>query len=100
MTAAERRIWYENWVLTEEGIAYQAYEQNRRIYGFRVERDGSFRIDDVAPGTYELILKPWETPPGRRPLATATRTVVVAEIPGGRSDIPLDLGAVEMLNAP
>ncbi len=70
-------------------------------FTFKVEADGSFRIEDVEAGTYELLIKANEEPPDHRGLGTAalatTRSeVVVPAMPGGRSDLPLDLGAVTL----
>ncbi len=71
-------------------------------FTFKVEADGSFRIEDVEAGTYELVITAHEVPPDRRGLgnvlATTRSEVVVPAMPGGRSDLPLDLGAV-MLTA-
>jgi hypothetical protein len=50
-------------------------------------RDGSFRIEDVLPGTYTLHI---QTPE----LMTVTREVVVPDIPGGRTDVPLNIGVL------
>jgi hypothetical protein len=99
MTLEQRRIWYDAWVLTNEGIARQKYERYPRHYGFSFQADGSFRIDDVAAGTYTLVIDALDVS-NRRPIATARRTVIVPEMPGGRSDQPLDLGTLEMLLVP
>ena len=99
MTRERRAAWYKTWSTTEEGKAYLAYQENPRSYGFRVERDGSFRIDDVTPGTYLLTLQLFGGP-GRRTIATLKRTVIVPAIPGGRSDEPLDLGTIELKAGP
>jgi hypothetical protein len=50
-------------------------------------RDGSFRIEDVLPGTYILHI---QTPE----LMTVAREVVVPDIPGGRTDVPLNIGVL------
>lgn len=70
---------------------------NARTYGLAFESDGSFRIEDVPPGTYELrlrVTKPDET--ARRnvfdngeELGSLVREVVVPEGEG-----PLDLGTL------
>jgi RNA polymerase sigma factor (sigma-70 family) len=67
----------------------------------KLEADGSFRIEDVEAGTYELFFRindpprdPHQVGFGRDLLATARREVVVPEMPGGRSDEPLDLGSI------
>jgi hypothetical protein len=51
--------------------------------------DGSFRIEDVPSGVYWLRLRV----PGL-PYGTFIREVIVPEMPGGRSDQPLDLGTI------
>ena len=67
----------------------------------KLEADGSFRVDDVDTGTYDLFIMVNEPPRdpfgvgiGHEMLATASREVVVSPMPGGRSDEPLDLGAI------
>ncbi len=67
----------------------------------KLEADGSFRVDDVDIGTYDLFIMVNEPPRdpfgvgiGQEMLATASREVVVPPMPGGRSDEPLDLGAI------
>jgi len=64
-----------------------------------IKADGSFRIDDVPAGTYELMIRV-EEPNSRntrdpmQQVGMARTQVVVPEIPGGRSDEPLDVGTV------
>ena len=57
-------------------------------------KDGTFRVDDVPAGTWHFIA---EVHHGEFS-AVAGRMVVVPEMPGGRSDEPLDLGTVELGN--
>jgi RNA polymerase sigma factor (sigma-70 family) len=66
----------------------------------KLEADGSFRVEDVEAGSYDLIIMVNEPPKdpfgvgiGREVIATARREVVVPAMPGGRSDEPLDLGS-------
>ncbi len=68
-------------------------------FTFKTERDGSFRIDDVEAGTYDLLITVSKRPTdqggrGDTVLASTRREVIVPAIPGGRSDEPLDLGAI------
>jgi hypothetical protein len=70
-------------------------------FTFKVEPDGSFRIEDIEADSYELQLRmnnrpvdPSEGPLGTQTIATARREVVVPPMPGGRSDEPLDLGTI------
>jgi peroxiredoxin len=71
--------------------------ENHRSYGVEMNADGTFRMDNVAPGEYTLTVNLRE--PGRdqfsgRMLGSLQHDVVVPEIPGGVSDEPLDLGAL------
>ena len=72
-------------------------------YTVKLEADGSFRVEDVEAGTYDLIIMVNEPPRdpfkvgfGQEVLATARREVVVPPMPGGRSDEPLDFGAIPL----
>jgi len=38
-------------------------QKTRRYYAFAIEEDGSFRVEDVAPGTYRLSLEVYEDTP-------------------------------------
>lgn len=64
------------------------------------DKDGSFRIDNLPPGTYELhlqvILNVLNSYTRRQELAWLDREVVVPAMPGGRSDTPLDLGQLTL----
>ena len=68
-------------------------------FTFNVEPDGSFRIEDVEAGTYDLLITVNKRPSdqggrGHEVLATTRREVVVPVMPDGRSDEPLNLGAI------
>jgi len=70
-------------------------------YTVKLAADGSFRVEDVEAGTYDLLIVVNEPPRdpfgvglGHDVLATARREVVVPPMPGDRSDEPLDLGAI------
>ena len=69
-------------------------------YITEVDESGAFAFTDVEPGTYRLHVQFHlrdEKPSlrGSGPEAIAQRDVVVPDIPGGRSDEPLELGEVE-----
>ena len=61
----------------------------RRSYAAVIGKDGSFRIDDVESGTYELIFVIDEppanadAPPTHKPIPSDRREVTVPAIPGG-----------------
>jgi thiol-disulfide isomerase/thioredoxin len=106
---------HEDYFDTEEfQKAFAEYRNNEQFERRRAERsywvnfnpDGSFRIDDVPPGTYELRinvtepLKPgenrWGPVPPDKVLASLTREVIVPQPASGQSDQPLDLGLLEL----
>jgi AhpC/TSA family len=94
---SERRAaWWDAFARTPEGRAY--VEDRDRSYAVALRPDGTFRIEDVPEGRYVLKLPfeglPRGTREGRQ--AFARSEVVVPEIPGGRSDEPLDIGAIPL----
>jgi RNA polymerase sigma factor (sigma-70 family) len=75
----------------------------RRSYSVILKADGSFRVEDVEAGSYDLIFvvdEPSRDPRGfahnSATLGSARREVTVPEMPGGRSDEPLDLGTIPL----
>ena len=79
------------------------WKKSYRSYACRIQPDGSFRVEDVPPGTYELKLRvdedfaesyPRGAFHGSRHVGGINQTITVPEIPGGlaRTDEPLDLG--------
>ena len=94
--SGRRSAWWDAFSRTPEGRAY--VEDRDRSYAVDLRPDGTFRIEDVPAGRYVLKL-PFEglsrdTREGRQAFARAE--VAVPEIPGGRSDEPLDIGAVPL----
>ncbi len=72
-------------------------------YAVLLNKDGSFRVEDVEAGTYDLIFvvnEPSRDPRGfmrsHTPLASARREVIVRVMADGRSDQPLDLGTIPL----
>jgi peroxiredoxin len=93
-TPAEVRAW-------NSSDAVRKAQRNQRNYSVQFETDGSFRIDDVLAGTYELHLNltdPEDTSNNRygmdRSIGTLDKEIVVPEMPNGRSDEPLDVGSL------
>jgi peroxiredoxin len=74
--------------------------KNNRYYGLQIAEDGSFRIENVLAGTYQLSInlnEPGATQFSYGPsIASMTRDVVVADIPGGVTDEALDLGVLTL----
>jgi beta-lactamase regulating signal transducer with metallopeptidase domain/protocatechuate 3,4-dioxygenase beta subunit len=69
------------------------------LFASTIDMDGLFRIEDVPAGKYELELSvneardPRFSGPGKT-IGHLRMPVVVPEIPGGRSNEPLDLGTI------
>ena len=86
-----RRWW-------RESEPAKAYRRAGRHFPLVVGPDGSFRVEDVPAGRYVLKI-PFEglsrsSREGRQ--AFAHCEVAVPEVPGGRSDEPLDVGAIPL----
>jgi len=85
-------------------IALEAEPGDRGSIPALIAPDGTFRMEDVKAGTWglsaEVLLS--KTGGGVQLICVAGRTIVVPEMPGGRSDEPLDLGTVEpiMVHSP
>lgn len=102
MTKREQQQWRKEWHKSDEFRRYRdAYwhDPNWRDYTFRINEDGSFRIEDVIAGKYELTV--WIEEPitarGRgEEIGSYRGTIEVPQMPGGRSDEPLDLGELEL----
>ena len=93
-----REAWLAKWLTTDEG---KAHTRSNRTYDTNVRPDGRFRVEDVSAGKYELhaeVHEPAQGLPGTYgpELASITTEITVPEIPGGRSDEPLDLGTIEL----
>jgi thiol-disulfide isomerase/thioredoxin len=87
--------------------AFRAWEHSQVTLGISVAVDGSFRANDVPSGKYELSLRAQfqnnaiddgagagMAGPG---VGRIDLTVNVPDVPNGRSDEPLDLGALRLV---
>ena len=97
VTPEAKAQWLQDWLKTEPGKVFQRAE---RRYDLEIKPDGTFRVEDVPPGTYTLtIAANWaNTSRGGilETLGVVGRTVDVAVMPNGRSDQPLDLGTLHV----
>jgi hypothetical protein len=97
-----RREWREQWLATPEGQAYakaeEEYHRNMKIYNLIVRPDGAFRMEDVPAGKYQLsiVARTSAADPNAGLLGIASRDFIIPEMPGGRSDKPLDLGKLPL----
>jgi hypothetical protein len=83
------------WSQTEEA---KQWARAQRSYPVAIAADGSFRVEDIEAGTYLLTITSRIPDPGRPggPSKTyeVTKEFTIGEMPSGRSDTPLDLGAL------
>lgn len=95
--------WGRQWRKSDEGKIYR--ESLSRIMAagkekipVNVQMDGSFRIENVTPGEYELSFELVDRPTGYDSDVLAARRIplTVQEIPGGVSDEPLEIGNVKL----
>ncbi len=100
--------WYADFILTDAGKLYLAaldkQDQEYRHYPIDLSPDGTFRIEDVAAGSYELhigVRGEFDHPAKHGVvLATGEADFVVPEIPGGRSNEPLRIPDVALQMVP
>ena len=97
-TDQQRSEWHKK--NAEEFNARQREVAGRiQHYYVIIQPDGSFRVDDVLAGDYNLsvtVSAPGGSTEENAPRTAAQATVgfTIPEMPGGRSDEPLDLGRV------
>lgn len=94
----KQKAWLQKWEQTPEGAEWNAwaaiYQKNQQVrdasphFWVTVDRDGTFRADDVPPGTYALSIRF-----NRDGVGTLNnQRFTVPPLPDDRSDVPLDLG--------
>jgi beta-lactamase regulating signal transducer with metallopeptidase domain/protocatechuate 3,4-dioxygenase beta subunit/thiol-disulfide isomerase/thioredoxin len=89
--------WAKEWWASAQG-----HEYRRKWYSHshaKLQPDGSIRVDDLPPGDYRLKLRYSADPlygPGLSAdrIAYTTKQFTIPEMPGGRTDSPLDLGVL------
>ena len=79
-----RSEWLRKWRLSPAGSAYR-HQRRVLIRSLRLQPDGSFRVDEVQPGGYQMRVRV-------RGFAELTRDVTVPESGAGRGGSPVDLG--------
>ena len=63
----KKREWYKEWSGTPRGKAFlEAQRKSSRHYAIKTNDDGSFRVEDIPAGDYELSISAHEPPPGRQ----------------------------------
>ena len=84
----ERQEWLRRWWFTEDGRAYRHVKRGFG-YGVEMQDDGSFRVDEIQPGTYELHI----LPKGR---ANVVREIVIPEPASKSVGGSVDLGTLHL----
>ena len=84
----ERRQWLHRWRLTE---AAKDYRQRQRgfAHSLKLQPAGSFRVDEIQPGSYELHVRV-------KGFAELIRDVTVPEPAAGQAGAPVDLGTLAL----
>lgn len=103
MIFVERRRWNDEWRRdTEEGREYKKMEwEQARSYRAKIEADGTFRVDDVPPGEYELRACLGSEIGGkvmwgaRKPVPPPDYEFVVPDVNESDGNEPLDLGVIK-----
>jgi len=76
------------------------YNWERCPIDFRIAADGTFTVPDLPAGNYRVVVASWTGAPAASQLVSrGTTDVTIDEMPGGRSDEPQDIGAVEAFYA-
>lgn len=88
----------EEWNRSEEWK--RAREQQKR-YGIAIRPDGTFRVDDVVAGNYELSLALFEEGEGHHGerIAWVNTKIAVPPVASGRSEEAYDVGELDMVLA-
>ncbi len=93
----KRKAWWNAWIATDEGkewtTAHESYRKLRLVapyFNASVDRDGSFRIDDMPEGHYVLGVRFEPRAPGH----LAGYRFSVPPMEEGRSNEPMDLGTL------
>jgi hypothetical protein len=104
-SADTQRKWMEDWMKTDAGKKYAAALQdmqlNNRSYPIAIQSDGTFRVDDVIAGHYtvNINISKMVTENGmtrQEEMAIGNAEFTMPEIPGGRSDDPLQLDPIQI----
>ncbi len=84
----DRRAWLRQWRFTEEA---RPYRQVRRGFSHTLELkpDGSFRVDEIQPGAYQLHVRV-------KGLEELVRDFDVPERGADQGDTPVDLGTLAL----
>ena len=104
-TVEQQRTWRAAFFKSDAGKAYLAAQRKAQehihVFPLQFAQDGSFHADNVPAGTYTLSVsiarKNGDSTCGPgEPIANGSAEFTVPEMPGGRSDDPLNIPPVSM----
>jgi peroxiredoxin len=103
MIFVERSRWNYEWRKTEQGREYEKMEWERgRSYRAKIDADGTFRVDDVPVGEYELRACIGSKLGGtallgaRKPIPVPDYEFMVHDVNERDSGEPLELGVIKI----
>ena len=91
-----------DWQNLDYYVRSQSAEGPSQFWAFKLESDGTFRAENIPAGDHCFYLTAYGIPADSRSyrgerIGSLTHPFTVPDIPGGRSDAPLDLGVLELL---
>jgi peroxiredoxin len=101
----EQAKWWQSFEKTDAAKFYQDAVDHRwdlfhaRTYEFTIQPDGSFRVEDIVPGNYQVTFNVYTKKLANKPrqmLARGQVNFTVPPIPGGRTDDPLPIPNVQI----
>lgn len=99
MTDEQKRARQQ--IVAAENKAYEEALKTMVRYPLAVLPDGSFRVEDVPPGDYQLDVTVSEPRTNgvavtEQPVVSLVHEFTIPDLPGGHTDEPLDLGDLEL----
>src|SRR5581483_3278034 len=102
MKIADAKKWEADFWQSEPGRARALAMKSMRSFPLSIQTDGSFTIEDVSPGAYQLSAALFDAPfdhgtrpvPSGKPLASIQQDVVVPDSADNQSADTLDIGDV------
>jgi RNA polymerase sigma factor (sigma-70 family) len=88
LAEGDRREWLHHWRFTDAARNFRHWKRGIG-HGVNLQPDGSFRIDEVQPGTYELDVR-------ITGYSKFTHDLTVPEAAAGQGAIPMDLGVLTL----
>lgn len=91
-----------NWQYTDKSVRVSSpISPPYKLFAFECDKDGSFRVEDVPAGDYCVYVQAYAPPQNPRRLrgeriGEISRTFNIPNMPGGRSDEPLNLCTLEL----